>query len=188
MSMVSDDQPRRRARMTSRAGGTQDSGGNDSMYEEGETYINPATGREEIFLMGELRPKYPMGKSSISEQPQRLQKLNEGFAKSGLFANEIPPRFGGNIPSPRQSYEMPSRRPGAAGGDRMERERVAQLRSLLGQMQMPVPPMPGMSDMGSTVPGEGMNRPAPDINDAFFGPDRKRFDVVEFLMGLMGRR
>jgi len=97
-------------------------------------------------------------------------------------------RYGGDIPSPRQSYEGRSRRPSSAGGERMERERIAQLRSLLGQMQMPVPPMAGMSDMGSTVPGEGMNRPAPDINDAFFGPDRKRFDVVEFLMGLMGRR
>jgi hypothetical protein len=67
----------------------------------------------------------------------------------------------------------------------MERERIAQLRSLLGQMQMFVPPMPGMSDMGSTVPGEGMNRPAPDINDAFFGPDRKPFqwtDIIDFLM------
>ncbi len=38
---------------------------------------------------------------------QRLEKINEGFAKSGLFTNEIPPRFGGSIPSPRQSYEMP---------------------------------------------------------------------------------
>lgn len=93
--------------------------------------------------------------------------------------------YGGDIPSPRQSYDAPSRRPSSAGGDRMERERIAQLRSLLGQMEMPVPPVPGMSDMGSTVPGEGMNRPAPDINDAFFGPDRKPFqwtDIIDFLM------
>ena len=151
MSMVSGDQPRRRARMTSRAGGTQDSG-------EGEKEL------------------------PVDELPRNV------FPQIDEFPRIRPRGFGGSIPSPRQSYETLSRRPAAEGGDRMERERIAQLRSLLGQMQMPVPPMPGMSDMGSTVPGEGMNRPAPDINDAFFGPDRKRFDVVEFLMGLMGRR
>jgi hypothetical protein len=85
--------------------------------------------------------------------------------------------YGGDIPSPRQSYDEPPRRPSSAGGDRDARNRAAMMESY---MRRP--------EMGSTVPGEGMNRPAMDINDAFFGPDRKRFDVVEFLMGLMGRR
>jgi hypothetical protein len=46
-----------------------------------------------------------------------------------------------------------------------------------------------MSEMGSTVPGEGMNKPAMDINDAFFGPDRKPFqwtDIIDFLSRFSG--
>ncbi len=172
MSMISGEQPRRSARQNSAA-------------LRGRSQQARATSRDRS--SEEDRSSEDMTDLGLRDK-QRLEKINEGLAKSGLFTNEIPPRFGGSIPSPRQSYEMPSRRPSAAGGDRMERERIAQLRSLLGQMGMPTPPIPGVSDMGSTVPGEGMNRPAPDINDAFFGPDRERFDVVEFLMGLMGRR
>jgi|DEB0MinimDraft_10_1074344.scaffolds.fasta_scaffold17106_2 hypothetical protein len=47
---------------------------------------------------------------------------------------------------------------------------------------------PTMDDIPELTPQEMQeyNRPAMDINDAFFGPDRKRFDVVEFLTALMG--
>ena len=84
---------------------------------------------------------------------------------------------------------MPSRRPAMEGGDRMERERVATLRSLLGQLEMPSPPMPTVRDMPgmTTEEMEPYNRPADDINDAFFGPNRERFDIIEFLMNLTGR-
>ena len=75
--------------------------------------------------------------------------------------------YGGDIPSPRQSYDAPPRRPSSAGGDRDAMIRAPE-------------------EMGSTVPGEGMNKPAMDINDAFFGPDRKRFDIVEFITNLIG--
>ena len=81
--------------------------------------------------------------------------------------------YGGDIPSPRQSYEGLERRPSSAGG-----QRDALIRAYMARSETP--------EMGSTVPGEGMNKPAMDINDAFFGPDRKRFDIVEFIMGLIG--
>ena len=163
MSMVSGKQPRRRARM--------------SMYEEGETYINPETGREEIFLMGELRPKYPMGKPSNSGEGEKELPVDElprnVFPQKDEFPRIRPRGFGGDIPSPRQSYETPSRRPSSAGGDR-----DAMIRAYMARIQP--------EEMGSTVPGEGMNKPAMDINDAFFGPDRKRFDIVEFITNLIG--
>ena len=81
--------------------------------------------------------------------------------------------YGGDIPSPRQSYEAPPRRPSSAGGDR-----DAMIRAYMARAEP--------EEMGSTVPGEGMNKPAMDINDAFFGPDRKRFDIVEFITNLIG--
>ena len=81
--------------------------------------------------------------------------------------------YGGDIPSPRQSYEGLERRPSSAGG-----QRVALIRAYMARSETP--------EMGSTVPGEGMNKPAMDINDAFFGPDRKRFDIVEFITNLIG--
>jgi hypothetical protein len=83
--------------------------------------------------------------------------------------------YGGDIPSPRQSYEGLERRPSSAGGDRDARNRAAMMESYMSR-----------PEMGSTVPGEGMNKPAMDINDAFFGPDRKRFDIVEFITSLIG--
>ena len=85
-----------------------------------------------------------------------------------------PGEFGGDIPSPRQKGGGNARRPSSAGGDR-----DAMIRAYMARMEMP-------QDMGSTVPGEGMNKPAMDINDAFFGPDRKRFDIVEFITNLIG--
>ena len=83
--------------------------------------------------------------------------------------------YGGDIPSPRQM--SPERA-------RMDSMSAAQLQAMMDAMQMRSPQemQPGM---GSTVPGEGMNRPAPDINDAVFGPNRKPFqwtDIIDFLM------
>ena len=141
-------------------------------------------------MLRELPRNLSLQQSDDRRTKQRLQRLNEAFSKGGFSVNETPSRFGGTIPSPRQSYDVPGRRPAGEGSDRMERERVATLRALLGQMQMPTPPMPTMRDVPDMTPEEiaPYNQPAMDINDVFFGPDRKRFDVVEFLMGLMGRR
>jgi hypothetical protein len=84
--------------------------------------------------------------------------------------------YGGDIPSPQQMTPEQAR---------MKSMSAAQLQAMMDAMQMRTPD--GMqSDMGSTVPGEGMNRPAMDINDAVFGPDRKRFDIVEFITNLIG--
>lgn len=134
-------------------------------------------------------PDLGLQQSDDRRTKQRLQRLNEAFSKGGFSINETPSRFGGTIPSPRQSYDVPGRRPAGEGSDRMERERVATLRSLLGQLEMPSPPMPRVRDMPNmtTEEMEPYNRPAPDINDAFFGPDRERFDIIEFLMNLTGR-
>jgi hypothetical protein len=82
--------------------------------------------------------------------------------------------YGGDIPSPRQRGDRDGRRPSSAGGDRDARNRAVMMESY---MRRP--------EMGSTVPGEGMNQPAMDINDAFFGPDRERFDIVEFITNLL---
>lgn len=35
---------------------------------------------------------------------------------------------------------------------------------------------------------EMYNKPQMDINDAFFGPDRQPFDIIEFITNLIGRR
>jgi len=83
--------------------------------------------------------------------------------------------YGGDIPSPRQM--SPERA-------RMDNMSAAQLQAMMDAMQMRSP-QEMQPDMGSTVPGEGMNRPAPDINDAVFGPDRERFDIVEFITNLL---
>ena len=140
------DRPTARPRMTSRAGGRQDSGA-------GERFI-PGPPMPPI----PPRPPFPMPPGDEAQPMPYRPK----------------PRFGGSIPSPRQSYEMPSRRPSSAGGNR-----DAMIRAYMARMQPE-----GISQEEIDM----YNRPAMDINDAFFGPDRKRFDVVEFLMGLMGRR
>jgi hypothetical protein len=78
------------------------------------------------------------------------------------------------ISSLRQKGDSSGRRPSSAGGDRDARNRAVMMESY---MRRP--------EMGSTVPGEGMNQPAMDINDAFFGPDRQPFqwtDIIDFLM------
>jgi hypothetical protein len=88
--------------------------------------------------------------------------------------------YGGDLPSPRQSYEAMSRRPSSAGG-----ERDARIRAYMSRMQEP-----GMSDVPGMTPEEiaPYNQPAMDINDVFFGPNRKRFDIVEFIANLVGGR
>ena len=73
---------------------------------------------------------------------------------------------GGRIPSPKQMTPEQAR-----------------AKSIKKRMDRPT-----MDDIPELTPQEMQqyNRPAMDINDAFFGPDRKRFDIVEFLMGLTG--
>jgi hypothetical protein len=73
---------------------------------------------------------------------------------------------GGRIPSPKQMTP--------------EQARSKSIQKRMGR--------PTMDDIPELTPQEmeQYNRPAMDINDAFFGPDRKRFDIVEFLMSLTG--
>lgn len=186
MSMVSsgpDRTPRndragsarlRGARSTRKAGGTQDSGQGSVSKEESKNRL------------GEARRLMPP-RGSMDETISRAITTPPRAARRALRNIQIPygpaNEFGGNIPSPRQSYEMPAPLPRSfdPGTD-------ALLRSYMSRMEAPEEPrvrdMPNMS-LEEMAP---YNRPADDINDAFFGPDRKRFDVVEFLMGLMGRR
>ena len=110
-----------------------------------------------------MRPNMEPDRTDRPSVRPRMTRRAGGVQDSGQ---------GGRIPSPRQSYDEPSRRPSSAGG-----QRDALIRAYMARSETP--------EMGSTVPGEGMNRPAPDINDAFFGPDRKPFqwtDIIDFLM------
>ena len=61
-------------------------------------------------------------------------------------------------------------------------------RAYMVAMQNAVPQEPTFSDIPNMTPEQiaPYNKPAMDINDAFFGPDRKRFDIVEFIMNLIG--
>ena len=110
--------------------------------------------------------------------PDKMMKRG-GMSDSG---------YGGDIPSPRQRGAMPSRRPSMEGGDRMSREQVATLRALLGQLEGSSPRVRDMPDM---TPEEmaPYNRPADDINDVFFGPNRQTPQIpgLEWLMNLTGR-
>jgi len=95
----------------------------------------------------------------------------------------IPAKIGGDIPSPRQKGDGNVRRPSSAGGDR-----DAMMRAYMVAMQNAVPQEPTFSDIPNMTPKQiaPYNKPAMDINDAFFGPDRKRLDIVEMLSNLFG--
>jgi len=95
----------------------------------------------------------------------------------------IPAKIGGDIPSPRQKGDGNVRRPSSAGGDR-----DAMMRAYMVAMQNAVPQEPTFSDISNMTPKQiaPYNKPAMDINDAFFGPDRKRLDIVEMLSNLFG--
>ena len=97
-----------------------------------------------------------------------------------------PSGFGGDIPSPRQKGDGNVRRPSSAGGNR-----DAMIRAYMAAMQGAVPQEPTFSDIPNMTPEQiaPYNKPAMDINDAFFGPDRKPFqwtDVVDFLTKFSG--
>ena len=95
----------------------------------------------------------------------------------------IPAKIDGDIPSPRQKGDGNVRRPSSAGGDR-----DAMMRAYMVAMQNAVPQEPTFSDIPNMTPKQiaPYNKPAMDINDAFFGPDRKRLDIVEMLSNLFG--
>lgn len=75
---------------------------------------------------------------------------------------------------------------GYQGLDTETMKEAARAMAIQSRMQMPEEPrvrdMPNMT----LEEMEPYNRPAPDINDVFFGPDRKRFDIVEFITNLIG--
>ena len=125
-----------------------------------------------------MRPNMEPDRTDRPSARPRMTRRAGGVQDSGQGGRMpqrpmSPPMPGGRIPSPRQSYEGLERRPSSAGG-----QRDALIRAYMARSETP--------EMGSTVPGEGMNKPAMDINDAFFGPDRKRFDIVEFITNLIG--
>ena len=187
MSMVSGDQPRRRARMTSRAGGTQDSGAGQKpgalTARGGMGYTAPIPSprqmpRADYTRLTELPPRIARELPRNRSNPESLEEINSAriFFGPGALASR-----GGS------GYQ------GANRDSRREAARMAALQSVLfdqGTPMRPISSQPRMSDVPNMSQEEidMYNRPAMDINDAFFGPDRKRFDVVEFLMGLMGRR
>jgi hypothetical protein len=124
-----------------------------------------------------MRPNMEPDRTDRPSARPRMTRRAGGVQDSGQGGRMpqrpmSPPMPGGRIPSPRQSYEGLERRPSSAGG-----QRDALIRAYMARSETP--------EMGSTVPGEGMNKPAMDINDAFFGPDRKPFqwtDIIDFLM------
>jgi hypothetical protein len=124
-----------------------------------------------------MRPNMEPDRTDRPSARPRMTRMAGGVQDSGQGGRMpqrpmSPPMPGGRIPSPRQSYEGLERRPSSAGG-----QRDALIRAYMARSETP--------EMGSTVPGEGMNKPAMDINDAFFGPDRKPFqwtDIIDFLM------
>jgi len=92
--------------------------------------------------------------------------------------------YGGDIPSPRQKGDNSNARPLNVLPENMERERAITLRALMERLE---PSSSQMSDVPNMSPDEiaQYNRPAMDASDAFFGPDRKRFDIVEFITNLI---
>jgi hypothetical protein len=89
-----------------------------------------------------------------------------------------PPR----IPSPRQSYDAPTRRPSSAGGDRDARNRAAMMESYMSRPEMMNDPefgtmRPGMSQEEIDM----FNKPQMDIDDAFFGPETRGMTVFDMI-------
>ena len=97
----------------------------------------------------------------------------------------MPPKFGGNIPSPDPngySSSAESRRPASAGGDR-----DAMLRSYMAAMQDAVPQEPTFSDIPNMTPEElaPYNKPADKPGDLFNQPGDR--SIIQMLMErLMG--
>ena len=91
------------------------------------------------------------------------------------------------IPSPRQSYDAPTRRPSSAGGDRDARNRDAMMESYMSRPEMMEPEMVD-SEWGTIRPGMSQeeidmyNKPQMDINDAFFGPETRGMTLIDMII------
>jgi hypothetical protein len=167
--------------MTRKAGGVQDSGAGQK---PGALTARGGTGYRAPIPSPQQMPKtYRPARAELPpriarELPRnRFPRQDEG-PEAQNFANIL---FGPGALQARGGS-------GYQGLDTENMKDAARAMAIQSRMQMPEEPrvrdMPNMS-VEEMAP---YNRPADDINDAFFGPDRKRFDVVEFLMGLMGRR
>ena len=169
------DRPSVRPRMTRRAGGVQDSG---QGAREPQPYRGPSGA-------GALTARGGTGYNAPIPSPRQRSSSNEML--------DIPPRpsrFPRQDESPRaQNFARILFGPGALqsrGGsgyqgldtDAMKNAAWAMaLQSALSE-EPRVRDMPGMT----TEEMAPYNRPADDINDAFFGPNRERFDIIDFLM------
>jgi len=169
------DRPTARPRMTRKAGGVQDSGAGQkpgALTARGGTgYRAPIPSprqmpRADYTRLTELPPRIaPRG--SIRRQDESPEAQN--------FANIL---FGPGALQARGGS-------GYQGLDTENMKDAARAMAIQSRMQMPEEPrvrdMPNMS-VEEMAP---YNRPADDINDAFFGPDRKPFqwtDIIDFLM------
>lgn len=152
-------------RMALRAGGTQDSG---AMADEPTELINSLRSRG--------RAQSPMLDLPPRPGTRRLPRQDES-PEAQNFARIL---FGPGALQARGGS-------GYQGLDTETMKEAARAMALRSRMQMLEEPR--VRDMPNMTLEEMQpyNRPAPDINDAFFGPDRKRFDIVEFLMNLRGR-
>jgi hypothetical protein len=176
--MNQSSRPTARPRMTSKAGGTQDSGAGQR---PGALTARGGTGYTAPIPSPRQMPRTPRSRT-LTESPPRIAsgdipRQDEG-PEAQNFANIL---FGPGALQARGGS-------GYQGLDTRNMRDAARVMAIQSRMQMPEEPrvrdMPDMS-VEEMAP---YNRPADDINDAFFGPNRERFDVIEFLMGLMGRR
>lgn len=92
----------------------------------------------------------------------------------------IPDKIGGNIPSPQQKGVGNDRRPSSAGGNR-----DAMIRAYMAAMQDAVPQEPTFSDIPNMTTEQiaPYNKPADDINDAFFGGTNPFDMIMKYLKG-----
>lgn len=150
----------RGARSTRRAGGVQDSG--NMLGEDIYTGFRNRDRSIEDVNRGPLRRGIPRQDESVEAQ---------NFARI-LFGPGALQGRGGS---------------GYQGLNTENMQDAARAMALQSRMQMTEEPrvrdMPNMTTEETAL----YNRPADDINDAFFGPDRERFDIIEFIMGLIGR-
>lgn len=183
MSMMSGDQPRRRARMTSRAGGTQDSGAGSK---PGALTAMGGTGYTAPIPSPQQMPRTSAQPRMSGELPRnRFPRQDEGpeaqnFARILFGPGALQGRGG-------SGYQ------GLDAGNMMNAARAAALQSRLFDAGTPAPPINRrMSDVPNMTQDEidMYNKPDMDINDAFFGPGNgDRFNVMDWLRGFqMGGR
>lgn len=183
MSMMSGDQPRRRARMTSRAGGTQDSGAGSkpgaltAMGGTGYTAPIPSPRQRERNSATDMATPFA-GRNAIPRMDEGAEATN--FARILFGPGALQGRGGSGYP-------------GLDAGNMMNAARAAALQSRLFDAGTPAPPINRrMSDVPNMTQDEidMYNKPGMDINDAFFGPGNgERFNVMDWLRGFqMGGR